>query len=119
MLEEQGKRSSGNSFEIATSPFIDGKVEVRPKEQITRNGITYHLVKSQKEAAVIRAHEVPVSEEVLYEAVEAKDMIPSKIKMTVTDEKTGQMMETIAKISDQTFGGERLDDTFSFSAVFH
>ena len=77
------------------------------------------MVKSQKEAAVIRAHEVPVSEEVLYEAVEAKDMIPSKIKMTVTDEKTGQMMETIAKISDQTFGGERLDDTFSFSAVFH
>lgn len=119
VLEEQGKRNSGNSFEIATNPFLDGKVEVRPEEQITRNGITYHLVKSQKEAAVIRAHEVPVSEEVLYEAVESKDMIPSKIKMTVTDEKTGQMMETIAKISGQTFGGERLDDTFSFSAVFH
>lgn len=81
-------------------------MEVRPEEQITRNGITYHLVKSQKEAAVIRAHEEQVSEEVLYEAVESKDMIPSKIKMTVTDEKTGQMMETIAKISGQTFGGD-------------
>lgn len=33
----------------------------------------------------------------------------SKIKMTITDEKTGQMSETIAKISGQTFGGERLD----------
>lgn len=119
VMEEQGGKNSGNSFEIATSPFLDGKVEAKPEEQISRNGAAYHLLESQKEAAVIPAHEVPVREEVLYEAVEARDVIPSKIKVTVTDEGTGQVMEAMAEFSGQTFGEERWDDSFSFTTVFH
>lgn len=119
VVEEQGNKNSGRFLEIATSPFLDGKVEVKPEEQIDRNGTIYHLVESQKDKTVIPDHEVPVSEEVFYEAVEAKDVIPSRIKVTVTDEGTGQVMETAAEISGQIFGEERWDDTFSFPAVFH
>ena len=114
VIEEQGNQTSGRSLEIATNPFLDGKVEVKPEEKIRRDGEPYKLVDSRKDTAVI-----PVSEEVLYEAVEGKDVIPSRIKVTVTDEGTGQKVETIAEISGQSFGEERWDDTFQFPAVFH
>ena len=119
VVTEQGGSDSGRHLEVATNPFLDGKAEITPEAQINRNGSVYHLVESRKDKTVIPAHEVSVSKEVLYEAVEAKDVIPSKIKVTVTDEGTGQVMETVAEISGQTFGEERWDDTFSFPAVFH
>lgn len=119
VVEEQGAGKAGRTLEIATNPFLDGKAEVTPEEEIDRDGNIYRLMETQKVKTVIPAHEVPVSEEVFYEAVEAKDVIPSRIKVTVTDEGTGQVMETIAEISDQTFGDERWDDTFSFPVIFH
>ena len=119
VIKEEGKEKSGFSMELVTGPFLDGNGGTEPEQQMERDGVIYRLADSKKEQAVIPAHEVPVKKEVLYEAVEARDVVPSKIKVDVTDEATGQKAEAVAEVSGQEFGEERWEDTFSFPAVFH
>lgn len=119
VIGEQGKNGSKSTFELATSPFLEGKTDVQPESQIEKEGSIYRLKESKKEPAVIPAHEVPVKQEVFYEAVEALDVIPRTIQVAVTDSATGQEKEVQAEISGQTFENERWEDTFSFPAVFH
>lgn len=109
-----------DTIEIASSPFLEEMAEANKlEEKVVQNGNTYVLVDSRLEESVIPAHEVAVKEEVLYEAVEAKDVIPSRIQVTVTDEATGQSAEAVAEISGQEFGEKRWEDTFSFPVTFH
>ncbi|NBH36447.1 hypothetical protein D3Z58_23730 [Clostridiaceae bacterium] len=107
-------------MELTSSPFLESMAEKhKPAETYERDGVTYHLKDSRLEEMAIPAHEVPVTEEVVYEAVEALDRIPSKISVTVTDEGTGQEMESIAAADWQESGEERWEDTFSFPVTFH
>ncbi len=64
-------------------------------------------------------YELKETQEVLYEAVEAKDVVPSEIPVTVTDESTGQTVEGTAMAAGQKIGEKRWEDTFSFPATFH
>ncbi|MFR5631454.1 MAG: SpaA isopeptide-forming pilin-related protein [Monoglobales bacterium] len=119
VVKEKGG-SSRDTLELTTSPFLEEVAEKqKPQEQIVQDGVTYQLVSSELEAYKIPAHEIPVKKEVLYEAVESKDVIPSKIKVTVTDEATGQTMETIAELSDQRVGEQYWSEDFSFPVTFH
>ena len=117
--EEQGG-SGEESVELASSPFLESMAEKhKPEETYEKDGVIYHLRDSRLEKMAIPAHEVPVTEEVVYEAVEALDRIPSKISVTITDEGTGQEMESIAAADRQESGEERWEDTFSFPVTFH
>ena len=117
--EVQGS-SDEESVELASSPFLESMAEKhKPEETYERGGVIYHLRDSRLEEMAIPAHEVPVTEEVVYEAVEALDRIPSKIPVTITDEGTGQEMESIAAADRQESGEERWEDTFSFPVTFH
>lgn len=105
---------------ITTEPFLEEKADTyQPENTVERDGISYQLQKSVMEYAAIPAHEVPITEEVVYEAVEGKDVIPSRIPVTVTDDATGQQMEGIAEMSGQEFGEERWEENFSFPVTFH
>lgn len=120
VVTEKGGGTEKDTIEIASSPFLEQMEEAnKPEERIEQGGDTYVLVDSHLEGAVIPAHEEAIREEVFYEVVEAKDVIPSRISVTVTDEVTGQKQEGTAEISGQEFGEERWEDTFSFPLTFH
>lgn len=119
VVKEERAGGSG-TLELASSPFLEEMAkEQKPAETYEQDGVTYQLSSSWLEETVIPAHEVPVTETVRYEAVEAADRIPSTIPVVVTDEATGQVLEGTAAISGQEAGEERWEDTFSFSATFH
>ena len=120
VIEENPAETVGDTITITTAPFLEEKTEsYQPEGAIEREGIFYQLKDSILEKADIPAHEVPITEEVVYEAVEGKDMIPSRIPVSVTDDATGQQMEGIADISGQEFGEERWEENFSFPVTFH
>jgi len=120
VVKEENGKTGEDTIEVASSPFLEEMADTnKPEDKILQDGNTYLLVDARLEESTIPAHEVSVREEVVYEAVEAKDVIPSKIQVTVTDEVTGQKLEGIAEASSQKFGGERWEDTFSFPVTFH
>ena len=120
VIEENPAETAGDTITITTTPFLEEKTEsYQPEDTIERDGISYQLKDSILEKADIPAHEVPITKEVVYEAVEGKDMIPSRISVSVTDDATGQQMEGIAEISGQEFGEERWEENFSFPVTFH
>ena len=93
--------------------------EQKPEDIIQLDGVDYQLQESILEETTIEAHEETVEETVTYEEVEAKDIIPSQIPVTVTDDTTGQSMEAMASIASQEFSEERWEDNFSFTVTFH
>ena len=120
VIEENLAETAGDTITITTAPFLEEKTEsYQPEGTIEREGISYQLKDSILEKADIPAHEVPITKEVVYEAVEGKDMIPSRIPVSVTDDATGQQMEGIDEISGQEFGEERWEENFSFPVTFH
>lgn len=120
VIEKNPVGMAGDTVTITTDPFLAKKAGTyQPEETVEKEGVTYRLQKSVLEESVIPAHEVPITEEVVYEAVEGKDVIPSRISVTVTDDATGQQMDGIAEISGQEFGEERWEENFSFPVIFH
>lgn len=120
VIEEKPADSEVDTVTITTAPFLKEKADgYQPEDTMERDGVSYQLQKSVLEDAAIPAHEVPIAEEVVYEAVEGKDVIPSRIPVSVTDDATGQQMEGIAELSGQEFGEERWEGNFSFPVVFH
>lgn len=120
MIEEKPAGTAGDTVTITTDSFLEEKADLyRPEDAMERHGVFYQLQKSVLEEAAIPAHEVPITEEVVYEAVEGKDVIPARIPVSVTDDATGQQMDGIAEISGQEFGGERWEENFSFPVTFH
>lgn len=120
VVAEKTGGSGKDTIEIAGSPFLEKMAEAnKPEAEIRQGGDTYVLADSRLEEAEISAHEETIREEVFYEAVEAKDVIPSRISVTVTDEKTGQQQDGAAEIASQEFGEKRWEDTFSFPVTFH
>ncbi len=120
VVKEEQARGSEETLEVTSSPFLKDVAETyKPGETYEKDGVVYRLEGSWIEEMAIPAHEVPVTEEVVYEAVEALDRIPSKISVTVTDEGTGQEMEVVAAADRQVSGEERWEDTFSFPVTFH
>lgn len=116
----ESKDASAGKLEIATSPFLEDRAEKNlPEETIVKDGVTYHLKEKRLEKSTIPAHEQPIQEVYFYQAVEAKDKLPSKIPVTVTDETTGQSLEGTATVTGQESGGERWEDGFSFPVTFH
>ena len=119
VINEDGG-SAGSPLEIAGTPMLREKAEEKkPEDVIQLDGVDYQLQESTLEETTIEAHEETVEETVTYEAVEAKDVIPSQISVTVTDDTTGQRMEAIASIASQNFSEERWEDNFSFTVTFH
>ena len=119
-IKESGSNTSGTTLQLASEAFLAETTQKRkPEQTITREGETYQLKDYELEETVILAHEVPAEKQVKYEAVEAKDTLPSHIPVSVTDEATGQKTEVQAQISGQKFGEKRWEDTFSFPATFH
>ena len=119
VINEDGG-SAGSSLEIAGTPMLKEKAEEqKPEDIIQLDGVDYQLQESILEETTIEAHEETVEETVTYEAVEAKDVIPSQIPVTVTDDTTGQSMEAMASIASQEFSEERWEDNFSFTVTFH
>ena len=120
VVKEEQDGGSGETLELTSSPFLKELAEkYQPEETYEKDGAVYRLFGSQLEEMAIPAHEVSVSEEVVYEAVEALDRIPSKIPVSVVDEATGQEMEVTAVADRQESGEERWEDTFSFPVTFH
>lgn len=120
VIDETNKADAETTLVITTDPFLEERAaDYQPEETMRQDGVQYQLKESVPEAAVIPAHEVPFTEDVIYEAVEGKDVIPSDIPVTVTDEGTGQVMEALGKISGQEFHEERWEDNFTFPVTFH
>lgn len=120
VVKEEQAGGGEETLEVTSSPFLKDVAEkYKPEETYEKDGVVYRLDGSWIEEMMIPAHEVPVTEEVVYEAVEALDRIPSKISVTVTDEGTGQEMEVAAAADRQESGEERWEDTFSFPVTFH
>ncbi|MBS5544773.1 MAG: hypothetical protein KHX49_02240 [Lachnospiraceae bacterium] len=119
VIDEDGG-SAGSHLEIAGTPMLKEKAEEqKPEDVIQLDGVDYQLQESTLEETTIKAHEETVEETVTYEEVEAKDIIPSQIPVTVTDDATGQRMEAMASIASQEFSEERWEDNFSFTVTFH
>ena len=119
VIDEDGG-SADSPLEIAGTPILREKAEEqKPEDVIQLDGVDYQLQESTLEETTIEAHEETVEETVTYEAVEAKDVIPSQIPVTVTDDTTGQRMEAMASIASQEFSEERWEDGFSFTVTFH
>lgn len=120
VVKEEQAGGGEETLEVTSSPFLKDVAEkYKPEETYEKDGVVYRLDGSWIEEMMIPAHEVPVTEEVVYEAVEALDKIPSRISVTVTDEGTGQEMEVVAAADRQVSGEERWEDTFSFMVTFH
>ncbi len=120
VVKEEQAGGGEETLELTSSPFLKDVAEkYKPEETYEKDGVIYRLAESRLEEMAIPAHEVPVTEEVVYEVVEALDRIPSKISVTVTDEGTGQEMEVMAAADRQESGEERWENTFSFPVTFH
>ena len=119
VIDEDGG-IAGSPLEIAGTPMLEEKAEEqKPEDVIQVDGVDYQLQESTLEEITIETHEEMVEETVTYEAVEAKDVVPSQIPVTVTDDTTGQSMEAMASIASQEFSQDRWEDDFSFTVTFH
>ena len=75
VIEENPAETVGDTITITTAPFLEEKTEsYQPEGAIEREGISYQLKDSILEKADIPAHEVPITEEVVYEAVDVKNL---------------------------------------------
>lgn len=120
VVKEEQAGGGEEMLEVTSSPFLKDVAEkYKPEETYEKDGVVYRLDGSWIEEMAIPAHEVPVTEEVVYEAVEALDRIPSKISVTMTDEGMGQEMKVVGADDRQELGDERWEDTFSFPVTFH
>lgn len=120
VLNKKEALNAAVTLEIKTDPFLEKMAEKhKPAANLKQDGVSYRLDNYVLEKTMIPAHEISVTKEITYDEVEGKDVIPSKIPVTVNDESTGQETEVIAEISDQEFGEEHWEDSFSFPVVFH